>query len=63
MGPSFTVPPKFSMPRNIQRKLKPKNKQNETESTITKLLQLQIAFVKKKRKLLELFRPLFASRR
>ena len=63
MGPSFSVPPEFIMPRNIQRISKPRNKQNVTGLTITKLLHSQIASIKKKRKLLELFRLLFASRR
>jgi hypothetical protein len=63
MGVSFIVLPEFTVPRNIQRKLKPKNKQNETGLTIKRLLHSQITFVKKRRKLLELFKPLFASRR
>jgi hypothetical protein len=63
MDHSSLVLLQFIVLRLIQTKKKLRNKQNRTGSTIRKLLHLRIAFGKKKRRLLELCKPLSASKR
>jgi hypothetical protein len=48
--------PEFSAPKLIQMKKEPRNRQNRTGLTITKLLHLLNVFGKKKSKLLELYK-------
>jgi len=55
--------PEFSTPKLIQMKKEPRNKQNGTRLTITKLLHLLNIFGKKKSKLLKLYKLRFASRK